>query len=96
MTRIDCWSLTALSCDPYTSPECIGFALVGVVTGHPKRPDGEVVRTSRIVGYNGTGVETASGTVYELGSVDPSYERQFPGARERLLARLAVLQGARK
>jgi signal peptidase I len=62
-----------------------GKGVQGIVKNHPEFRDGDVVITSRIVGVIGDSVTTKSGTTYELGSVDESYEAEYPNAKERLL-----------
>ena len=39
---------------------------------------------------NGSCVFTKSGSEYQLGLVDSSYERRYPGSLQRLLARLKL------
>ena len=47
---------------------------------------------SRIVGlHNGSIIKTQSGSFYELGSIDPVFEELYPGAKERLIKSLAVI-----
>jgi len=82
--RIENWAVVVS--DPYAAPEARRQKLQGEVFGHPRFPDGTTVTTSSIVGKNWKGhVTTSSGSYYELGQVDPAYEEQFPGARDRLL-----------
>ena len=61
----------------------------GFVSGHPCCADGKEVTTSCVVGRAGNKVVTKSGSEYELGTVDPAYESMFPGAPQRVLARLS-------
>jgi len=71
--------------DPYMAPECRKSRLQGTVYGHPKHEDGKVLVTSsikKIDPVNKT-VTTSSGSVYELGAVDPEWEKQFPDAANR-------------
>lgn len=70
MTRLDNWSVSIK--DPYTPPE-LGVHLHGVVTGHPSKRDGTEITTSRITHSSGRRVTTKSGTVYQLGRIDPKY-----------------------
>jgi len=56
------WALRKTSA--YEAPE-IPPRLSGAVYGHPSRPDGEVILTSRIVAAEGRRIETAN-TVYLL------------------------------
>jgi hypothetical protein len=57
---------------PYLAPEVAGLCLRGVVTGHPRKPDGSRIITSRVVQVRGRHVKTESGNWYRLG--DPSEE----------------------
>lgn len=59
--------------DGYDPPEVAGVILTGTVFGHPRKPDGTNVSTSRIVGIDGHRIETESGTVYQLGTPLPAY-----------------------
>lgn len=66
------WEVWAFGADPANLPNAIGCKLTGVVTGHPRKPDGEEVVTTRIVKVEGRLITTKSGTVYRLGA--PSLE----------------------
>lgn len=60
--------------DPYIPPECRGNPfLVGIVSGHPQKPDGARIQTSSIKTARGRRVTTRSGTTYMLGEADPEY-----------------------
>ena len=65
MTTLTCWSVCIYDPDDYAAPEIAGYALTGIVAGHPKKPDGMLVKTSRIVSVEGRKVVTANST-YEL------------------------------
>ncbi len=86
--RIDNWSVTAKGIfDPYQPPEVKSHRLFGIVLDHPKHPGVKHITTSPIIAVNpvqGT-VLTHSGSLYELGTVDPDYEAAYPNARNRLL-----------
>lgn len=71
--------------DPYMAPELCKTRLQGTVYGHPKHDDGKVLVTSSIQKIDPVGrtVTTRSGSVYELGSVNPEWEAQFPDAENR-------------
>jgi hypothetical protein len=69
-------------------PEHGRVCLHGFVIGHPRCQDGKEVTTSLVVSRHGNKVVTKSGSEYELGEVDPSYESLYPNARRRLLAYL--------
>ena len=77
---------------PYDAPEMFVSRLNGDVTGHPNFPDGHNVTTSRVMGKRGELVVTRSGSLYELGTVLPEYERQVPNARERLFKVLPEIE----
>lgn len=82
--RLENWSVVVRDPDPYKAPEAQQACLSGNVYDHPTYSDGNVITTSRIVKVEDGKVHTVSGSVYELGEVDPEYERMFPGARGRL------------
>jgi len=78
------WSLVFK--DPYQAPELQRPALHGDVYGHPNFEDGSTVTTSTIVGItDDEKIITHSGSEYELGEVDPRYEKLFPKARDRVI-----------
>lgn len=69
--RIDNWCTRPCPSDNrYDAPERRGIMLSGTVTGHPRKPDGSVVDTSRIEKVDGRIVTTKSGSVYRLGRPD--------------------------
>jgi len=47
--------------------------IVGLLVDNPLRPDGTKIKTSRVVSATGRTVRTRSGSVYELGDIDPAY-----------------------
>ena len=63
--------------DPYRDPSTYkGVVLCGVVTGHPKHPDGSTISTSRVERISSSsGVAVTQNNTYALGSMDPKYER---------------------
>lgn len=63
---LDKWAVIK---DPYEAPE-IPFRLSGVPTGHPRKPDGKRIKTSRVSKIIGREVTTESGTIYYL--MEPS------------------------
>ncbi len=90
--RIDDWAVIT-PIDPYVAPETQTQCLNGRVFGHPRFDDGHFVTTSSICGKNNKGeVVTSSGSAYELGPINTSYEVAFPGARERLLDSLPIVE----
>ena len=70
--------------DPYIAPEMQSSCLRGQVTGHSEIADGEYVTTSSIISNADGKITTVSGSVYELGDVDPEYEKVYPNAAERI------------
>jgi hypothetical protein len=62
--------------------------LFGFVFGHPRHLDGKELLTSPVVRCHANRIVTRSGSEYELGSIDPAYERRYPDALNRLFARL--------
>jgi hypothetical protein len=89
-TRLERWSLRSRPFGLLQPPEEEDVCLFGVVVGHPCHRDGKEVLTSPVMHYGAKRIVTKSGSEYELGLVDPSYERFFPGAFERLLSRLEM------
>ncbi len=71
--RIEGWALVYGNDDPYMPPEYRGRCLKGEVYGHPRRDDGETIRTSRIVSVDGLRVMTSSGSLYVLGEPRQDY-----------------------
>lgn len=84
--RIENWAVVSVGNNPYTP-----LSLQGRVFGHPRFDDGKRITTSSIVGKNSKNeILTASGSSYELGQVDRSYEAKFPDAKNRLLGTIAI------
>ena len=87
IARLENWSFH-FRCGEYDPPESRTHHLAGKVYGHKnheRHPDGKEIVTSPIIGVEGNLVLTHSGSKYELGTVDPLYEKEFPNAKERLL-----------
>lgn len=85
---INNWCVTGQN--PYKAPEAQSKCIGGMVTGSGVFDDGSTIITSAIKsatqGENGVvSITTGSGSVYDLGSVDPDYEARYQGATERLL-----------
>ena len=72
--QINNWSVVSDS-DPFKVPEQSKIRLQGEVTGHPRFDEGHRVTTSTIVKIEGKLVSTYSGSVYELGEIDPLYKK---------------------
>ena len=89
-TRLEHWSLCSRPFGQAQAPEEESVCLLGFVVGHPLHRDGKEVLTSPVMHYGSNRVVTKSGSEYELGLVDPSYECRYPGALERLLTRLEM------
>lgn len=72
----------------YVPPQTQRSTLAGVCQNHPKHKDGTELVTSIIKGKRSVLQEwtivTKSGTSYQLGSIDPAYERLFPNAKIHL------------
>jgi hypothetical protein len=84
------WSFTANGDDGYKAPEQLIPCLQGNVYGHPnpKHHDGKFIVTSKLIGKRNGLAITQSGSEYELGDVDPNYEKAFPNAKDRLFTQL--------
>jgi hypothetical protein len=86
--RLENWSVVFSETDPYLAPELQKIALHGNVYGHPRFDDGSSVTTSTIKELRGELIITNSGSEYELGEVDPEYEKRYPEARQRIFKSL--------
>jgi len=71
--RLEQWSVQYAICSAYAAPERRGMKIVGLLVDHPLHPDGKRIKTSRVVSATGRTVRTQSGSVYELGDIDPAY-----------------------
>jgi hypothetical protein len=92
MNLLENWGVVSLQRNPYQAPEMAAKGLSGEVFNSEKFEDGATITTTEIVGAEvcpgGVQVRTASGSVYELGTVNADYEKQYPGALERMLKSL--------
>lgn len=87
--RLENWSVVVQpTANPYMAPEQLKSCLHGKIYGHSRFEDGSNVTTSEIIGINKDKIETYSGSIYELGKVDPLYEKKYPDAKNRLIASL--------
>lgn len=75
--RIENWSFILTGDDVYTPPERRQRHLKGQVYGHPKFTDGDTIYTSAVATVDMVHhvVTTLSGSVYELGAINPDYEK---------------------
>ncbi len=78
--------------DDLTPPELITRHLWGRISGHPKLKDGELIRTSRIIGKKGELIVTKSGLLYQLIKVRPDYGIKFTDPKGLLLKSLPELK----
>ena len=85
--RLQQWSLRSRRLGQWQSPEEEGVCLFGFVVGHPRHRNGKEVLTTPVIRCCANRIVTRSGNEYELGLTDPAYERRYPGALQRLLAR---------
>jgi hypothetical protein len=93
MIRLESWAFGIHYNDEYTAPEAGNPVFYGKVYGHPKHADGALIRTSTVVGFSTEGkIITRSGSVYELGVVNPEYEKRFPDAQARMMKALREMQ----
>ena len=87
--RLENWSIQDRQLNTFfAAPELAIPCLHGAVYGSPHFPDGYRIRTSAIKGRRGESVVTYTGHEYELGAVNPEYEKFAPGAREDLMRKL--------
>lgn len=91
--RLEQWAVTYSAgtiMDPYKAPELYHKGLCGAVYNNPEFNDGEIITTTRLVKIERQEdgkvlATTRSGSVYELGEVNPLYEEFHPNSLERLL-----------
>ena len=88
MLKLENWSLVFGNPDPWLAPELQHICLHGKVFNHPNHGNGTWIRTSRIIRKEKGFIVTHSGSKYELGKVNPDYEKEYPGAKDRLLLSL--------
>jgi hypothetical protein len=86
VARLQNWSLCARPPGGWQSPDNDGVRVFGFVFGHPRHLDGKELITSPVMRCFDNLVVTRSGSEYELGSIDPAYERRYPDALQRLFA----------
>lgn len=75
MIRISSWyTRRPKLANPFAAPELVGITMAGTVHGHPRKPDGSRVTTSRIVRVEGRRFWTESGSEYAIvGDPDPRF-----------------------
>lgn len=73
MIRLENWSCGYSSDDRYAAPELSRLRLLGVVADESNKRNGKRIQTSAVTKIDGRVITTASGSVYELGEVDPAY-----------------------
>lgn len=75
--KLENWSVikTGHLYSPYVPPEFHKRCLCGTAIDHPKRPNKTRwdVKTSYIIRAEGKIIHTVSGSIYELGEIDPNY-----------------------
>ena len=74
MPHLENWSLTHGPASAYMAPEQITQCLRGVVTGHPRQPDGDRVTTTgvEVIDYAAKTAKTKN-TEYTLGEPDAEW-----------------------
>jgi len=89
MPKLDNWSATYVSNDPFLAPELNWGTLQGIVSGHPEFRDGDFVIIGRIVDITEDNhIITKGGSEYTLGETDQGYEQLYPEAKLRLYEQL--------
>ncbi len=86
--KLENWSIVCRY-DPYRAPELQSSILRGNVFGDPRFEDGARIDISAIDCIDRDEIVTCSGRRFQLGTVDPEYEKAFPNAKQRLLDSLA-------
>jgi hypothetical protein len=88
IAKLQNWSLHSRPPGQWQSPEEDGGRVFGFVFGNPRHLDGKELLTSAVMRCSANHIVTRSGSEYELGSIDPAYERRYPDALQRLFAHL--------
>jgi len=92
--KLEQWSLQDRQPNTFIQlPELAVPVLHGMVYGSDHFPDGTYIVTSRLKGKRGETVVTVTGHEYEVGFVNPEYEKFCPGALERLFKGLKEMAG---
>lgn len=81
--KLENWAVVQFE-ESYSAPELCSLHFKGFAYGHPKYEDGYPIVTTRIVSYKDGIFTTYSGSQYELGTVDPDYEKVYPNALDRV------------
>ena len=78
--KLENWSIVDRhNQNPDLAPECLYKFLCGECFGHPHHTDRKIVTTSIVIALQGSFktnnliATTKSGSVYELGTIDPKY-----------------------
>jgi hypothetical protein len=83
MTVVNEWYITSVG-SPYDAPETLRLRLAGVVNDPESEFHGKHIISSPIAGFEGErGIRTQN-SLYQLGTVRPSYESVYPDAFIRL------------
>lgn len=81
MPKLENWSVNDIGLDGSFNEYSY---LHGTVSGHYQHRDGSEVFTASITKIEGELVVTSFGDRWELGMVDPEYEKIYPNVKERL------------
>lgn len=82
--KLNNWAMISYG-SPYRAPELRQQCLIGNTEGHPNWEDGHSIVTSGLRGRRGDLVVTGSGSLVELGEPREDYEKEYPGAKQRLM-----------
>lgn len=80
------WGVVPKTFDPYKAPEEVTYCLCGLLDSEQSD---HWIQTSTVVGKRNGNIVTRSGSEYQLESVNPDYELQFPNAYERVMKSLS-------
>jgi hypothetical protein len=75
--KIENWSIVPYPNHVYLAPEARPPCLAGICEGH------EIITSPIRKLYDENSIQTIN-SIYQLGQVDPEYEKMYPGARSRL------------
>ena len=88
LPRLENWSIVQCDNYPYLAPELRAIKLCGEIYDDERYFGGKRIQTSRLTEFNVEGkyAKTYSGTYYDLGEIDPAYEKWLKSNNKALVS----------